>query len=329
MILLLLKNVLGDLHKYDDEYPMFVDDKTLENLSKAIASKDMEEAEKHFDKALVNSAIEIRRMLLSWYYEELSLTYYNLITDRDTISQYTGEAELNFYGQRCPMLSMTIKGREYAVAYSGNGNFLVTFNTGRPAQDEIIPFFHLLFIDRICLKIYIEYAGIIINGIKRLKEESEKNMAELTFTYEDTTIEELQSCQEALENSFDFLYRLITSYRNQLETENRFMKRKYELKYSKVVANELGGSIPVSVRVVSPLSLISESELLVSDLDKTRNDVLETKNMITSTIRDLIKAKKEANPTYYKKAWGGFQGFIENVIAKALSDQMDKIRKGK
>jgi hypothetical protein len=187
-IFLLLKSVLGDLCKYSDSYPAFVDNATLEKIADAVSSKEITDAEANFDQALINIVVQIRMMMMIWYFDELSLSYYNLRTDRNSVSDYTGTKCVEFFGNTCTGLNLTIHGEKISTKYSEIGKFVLTFNEGKHTQNALMPFFHLIFIDRGSLRVYIEYSKIIIKSVKRLKAETLKAMQEIKFDYDETSI---------------------------------------------------------------------------------------------------------------------------------------------
>ncbi len=134
--------------------------------------------------------------------------------------------------------------------------------------------------------------------------------------------------EKSLNESFEFLYQLMFNYKNQIETENQSLRRHYSKEYSKSMQNILGGAISNAVRKFTPLELLDESDDLVSELRNTLTEISNLKFEVISIMKKLITAKKEENPSLFKKAFNKLQEVGENVTAKTLSELLDKMFKG-
>lgn len=85
-VTLVLQNILGDIYEHPEIDTKFFDRKSIEYLAKASVSKIMEEAQLNLTEALKEILINIRKLFLTWIYDQCGICIINYETDRKEVS---------------------------------------------------------------------------------------------------------------------------------------------------------------------------------------------------------------------------------------------------
>ena len=308
---LILNSILANLYEADTENIRFIDEQTIEHLVKATVSNILNETKTHLNEALVNTLIQIRKLAILWFFDSISLTFYNLKTDRSENYKLQENKEVEIKGIKYEIIPLNIKNKKYQLAFSETEYSLTTFDIGIKSQNMIIPILAALFIDKASLKWRLNYSKIIIKAISRLKEQSEHQIKNLKLDYDKVSIEELMEAEKGLSEGFEFLYQILFNYRNQIQTENQSLKKHYLQEYSRGIQSIVGGAISNAVRKVTPLELLDQCDALVTELEITTKSISNLKFDVISSIQDMIKAKKEDNPSMFQKAMKKYKKLVK------------------
>ena len=326
-MLIVLQSILGNLYKQEIDGIEFLDEETLNYLSNATVSKILEEAKMNLNKAMINMLVQIRKLSILWFYESVSLDYYNLRTDRKEIPKLQELNIITLNNITYEKIPINIENRKYPILFSDVTHTLTTLDVGKKNQDTIIPLMFSVFVDSASIKWKQNYTEIIIEAIRRSKTEILHQIKDIRYSYDEKTIEELIKEQKLLERSFEFLYRLLTDFRNTTYSENRLLKRHYEGEFSRNLKRFLGGQPPQSIIKLSPIGALQQFDLQEKKIDLTINEVSELKYNTLNVIKELIKAKKEENPSLFEKTISKFQEVSENIASKTIAELMDKLLK--
>ena len=324
---MILNTVLGNLYEVDEENIRFLDEETIEHLAKATVSSVLDETKTHLNKALVNALIQIRKLAILWFFESISLDFYNLRTDRTETYKLQNYKKVEIKNTTYDVIPITIGRKKYRLAFSEVEHSLTTFDIGIKNQNLIIPTLAAIFIDKASLRWRLNYSKIIIKAISRLKDQTKHQIKNLKLDYNIIKVEDLLSAEKNMKESFEFLYQLLFNYKNQIETENHSLRNHYEKNYTKGLQDIVGGAISNAVRKVTPLDLLDECDGLVNELKVTLQEISNLKFEVISVVQELIKSKKEENPNLFKRGMDKLQEVGENVTAKTFSELMDKLLK--
>lgn len=322
---MVLSTILGDLYQIEEHNIRFLDEETIEQLARATVSDTLDKTKTHLNKALINTLIQIRKLAILWFFESISLDLYNVRIDREEIHKLQESKEIKFRGKKYEIIPVTINNKSYRLAYSETEYSLTTFNVGIKNQNLIIPVLSAIFIDKASLNWRLNYSKIIIKAISRLKDQTEHQIKNLILDYNEINVEDLLFAEHGTKESFEFLFQLLFNYKNQLQTENQAIRRHYKREYSRELGSMLGGAISNAVRKVTPLDLLDEFNQLVYELEKTMKEISDLKFQVVSILKELVKAKKEENPSLFKKAAKKLQEVGENITAKTLAELLDKM----
>jgi len=305
-VLSVLQNILSDLYRHEIEGIEFLDEETLDYLAKAAVSKKLEEAQLNLDTAMIKMLVQIRKISLLWLYDAISLNYYNLSIPREEISKVQNKDELLLNDTHYEAIHITIHSsptslRKNDVWFDSLGKTLVTINTGRETQDIIIPLMFSIFIDKASFEWRIEYANIFTTAIARAVRELNYQLRMLDLDYSKYDVQKLKEERDVLQNGFDFLRNTLIKIKNQVENENKSMKRYYSSTYQRNLARFLGGAISSSIRENSPLNSLDKMDILVEKMESSIEEISSLSIHTRDTLSKLIEAKEQKNVKLFEK----------------------------
>lgn len=314
-VLSVLQNILSDLYRHDIEGIEFLDYETLDYLAEAAVSKKLEEAQLNLDTAMIKMLIQIRKISLLWLYDAISLNYYNLNIPREEIRKVQNKDELLLNHTLYEVIHVTHDSptslRNTDVWFDSLGKTLVTINTGKQTQDFIIPLMFSIFIDKASFEWRIEYANMFTTAIARAVRELNFQLRMLDLDYSKYDAQKLNDGMVVMQNGFDFLRNTLIKIKNQVENENKSMKRYYSSTYQRNLARFLGGGISKSIRDNSPLSSLNNMDILVEKMDSSIEEISTLSIQTKDTLTKLIEAKKQKNIKLFEK--------IKNNLKDGLS----------
>ncbi len=314
-VLSVLQNILSDLYRHDIEGIEFLDYETLDYLAEAAVSKKLEDAQLNLDTAMIKMLIQIRKISLLWLYDAISLNYYNINIPREEIRKVQNKDELLLNNTLYEVIHVTHNSptsfRNTDVLFDSLGKTLVTVNTGKQTQDFIIPLMFSIFIDKASFEWRIEYANMFTTAIARAVRELNFQLRMLDLDYPKYDAQKLNDEMAIMQNGFDFLRNTLINIKNQVESENKSMKRYYSSTYQRNLARFLGGGISKSIRDNSPLSSLNNIDILVEKMDSSIEEISTLSIRTKDTLTKLIEAKKQKNIKLFEK--------IKNNLKDSLS----------
>lgn len=304
-VLLVLQNILSDLYQHDVEGIEFLDYETLDCLAEAAISKKLEDAQLNLDAAMIKMLIQIRKISLLWLYDAVSLNYYNVNIPREELTNVQNKNELLWNDTHYEVLHITHDSptsmRNTNVLFDSLGKTLITINTGKQTQDFIIPLMFSIFIDKASLEWRIEYANMFTTAIARAVKELNYQLRLMDLDYSKYDAQKLKEERDVLQNGFDFLRNTLIKIKNQVENENKSMKRYYSSTYQRNLARFLGGAISVSIREHSPLNSLDKMDILVEKMDSSIEEISNLSIHTRETLSKLIEAKEQRNEKLFEK----------------------------
>lgn len=304
-VLSVLQNILSDLYRHDIDGIEFLDYETLDYLAEAAVSKKLEEAQLNLDTAMIKMLIQIRKISLLWLYDAISLNYYNINVPREEMSKIQNKEELLLNNTHYEVIHVTHESptslRKTDILFDSLGKTLVTINTGRQTQDFIIPLMFSIFIDKASFEWRIEYANMLTTALARAVRELNYQVKMLELDYSNCDVIKLKEEKDVLQNGFDFLRTTFIRIKNQVENENKSMKRYYSSNYQRNLARFLGGAISSSIRENSPLSSLNKMDILVEKMDSSIEEISNLSIHTNDTLSKLIVAKKQKNVKLFEK----------------------------
>jgi len=127
--------------------------------------------------------------------------------------------------------------------------------------------------------------------------------------------------KNGLVNSSDFFCKLLNNQNNKLKSENRKIKFYYKKDYNRALSNQLAnGPISKSIYAVTPLRHIDELDTQVQELEKLSNRFSSMSGTIIEKLNDLIQAKKDNNPGFFKKTIKEIRDIGIDLTAKYASE---------
>jgi len=304
-VLSVLQNILSDLYQHDVDGIEFLDYETLDCLAEAAISKKLEEAQLNLDAAMVKMLIQIRKISLLWLYDAVSLNYYNINIPREELTKVQNKDKLLWNDTHYEVLHIAHESptsmRNTNVLFDSLGKTLVTINTGKQTQDFIIPLMFSIFIDKASLEWRIEYANIFTTAIARAVKELNYQLKLLDLDYSKYDAQKLKEERDVLQNGFDFLRNTLIKIKNQVENENKSMKKYYSSTYQRNLARFLGGAISASIREHSPLNSLDKMDILVEKMDSSIEEISNLSIHIRDTLSKLIEAKEQKNVKLFEK----------------------------
>ncbi|MGB8218021.1 MAG: hypothetical protein WCE94_12040 [Candidatus Methanoperedens sp.] len=304
-VLSVLQNILSDLYRHDIEGIEFLDYETLDHLAEAAVSKKLEDAQLNLDTAMIKMLIQIRKISLLWLYDAISLNFYNLNVPREEMFKIQNMDEILLNNTHYEVIHVAHNSptslRRTDVLFDSLGKTLVTINTGKQTQDYIIPLMFSIFIDKASFDWRIEYANMFTTAMARAVRELNYQLGMLDLDYSKYDVQKLKEEKEVLQNGFDFLRNTLIQIKNQVEIENKSMKRYYSLTYQRNLARFLGGGISSSIRENSPLNSLDKMDILVEKMDSSIEEISSISIHTRDTLSKLIEAKEQKNVKLFEK----------------------------
>lgn len=304
-VLSVLQNILSDLYKHNVEGIEFLDYETLDCIAEAAISKKLEEAQLNLDVAMVKMLIQIRKISLLWLYDAVSLNYYNINSPREELTKIQNKDKILWNDTYYEVLHITHSSptsmRNNNILFDSLGKTLVTINTGKQTQDFIIPLMFSIFIDKASLEWRIEYANIFTTAIARAVKELNYQLRLLDLNYSKYDVQKLKEERDVLQNGFDFLRNTLIKIKNQIENENKSMKKYYSSTYQRNLARFLGGAISGSIREHSPLNSLDKMDILVEKMDSSIEEISNLNIQVRDSLSKLIEAKEQKNIKLFEK----------------------------
>lgn len=302
----ILKNVFLDLYKHDIKGIEFLDFETLDYLVEATISKKLEDAQMNLDAALVKMLIQIRKISLLWLYDAITLNYYNLNVNKNEISTIQNKDKLSLYGKQYEVLHITypnnpISLKKVDLLFSPLEKTLVTINTGKHNQNIIIPLMLSIFIDKASFDWRIEYSNIITMATTRSIREISYQLKILELDFSKFYVPQVKEELEMLLNGLDFLRNILVDMKNQVESENKVIRKHYSTNYTRDLSRFLGGAISSSIRENSPLNSLKMLDEPLIKLDSSIEEISNLRVQMTNTFLKLIDAKQQNNKEYFDK----------------------------
>ena len=300
----ILKNIFSDLYKHDIKGIEFLDFETLDYLVEATISKKLEDAQINLDTALVRMLIQIRKISLLWLYDAISLNYYNLNVPKNEINKIQNKDKISLYGKQYEILHITYPNnpillKKMDLLFSPLEKTLVTVNTGKHNQDIIIPLMLSIFIDKASFDWRIEYCNIITMATTRSVREISYQLKILELDFSKFNVPKIKDELEILLNGLDFLRDILVDMKNQVESENKVIKRHYSTNYPRDLSRFLGGAISLSIRENSPLNSLNRLDEPLIKLDSSIEEISNLRVRMTNTFFKLIDAKEQNNKMYF------------------------------
>lgn len=303
-VLSIMKNILLDLYTHDIKGIEFLDFETLDYLVEAAISKKLEDAQINLDTALVMMLIQIRKISLLWLYDAISLNYYNLNVPKDEINKIQNQEKLSLYGKQYEVIPFTYHNnpillKKTDLLFSPSDKTLVTINTGKHNQDIIIPLMLSIFIDKASFDWRIEYCNIITTAIARSVREISYQLKILELDFSKFEVPKIKDELQILQNGLDFLRDTLIGIKNQVESENKVIRRHYSTNYPRDLSRFLGGAISSSIRENSPLNSLNMLDGPLIKLDSSVEEISNLRVRITNTFFKLIDAKEQNDKVYF------------------------------
>jgi len=142
--------------------------------------------------------------------------------------------------------------------------------------------------------------------------------------FDKTTFNDLESLKEGLTLASDFFCKLLNNQVNHMKSENRKIKMFYRTDYHRTLSYQLlRGPISKSIFALTPLRDIDELDKTTTKLDNMSYRFSALSGYSIEKINDLMKAKKENNPSLFDKIKKEMREFILDFMAK-YGDEMSK-----
>lgn len=314
-----LRSIFLNLYEHPETATEVVTEKDIDNLVLATTATSEDDAENNLNDACNGLARNISKLMVSWIYDQLCIPIFNYHTDKQEISTIQDEDKLLLSGEVNEKISLVTRSKgNINVLYEPTTNTLRTYNLGKNKFSLIFPFMFLTQVDQIVFHIRIEIFNIIKESMTRIIKEVLHDLSSIDL-YDNTSSEELELVKESMGNSVEFFYRMSADMVNKARIDNRNIKNKYRRDNMRILANRiLVGQVSRKILKMTPIVLFEELDEAVNELDSLRSSFSHLSAEINSHMGAIIEAKKEQNPSLYKKCVKNLRDFLKDVIVEVI-----------
>jgi hypothetical protein len=316
-VTLLLQNILGDIYEHEEMDTSFLDKKSIEFLAKASVSKIMEDAKINLTEALKEILINIRKLFLTWVYDQCGISIINYETDKEEVPIIQSHELIEIENKLCQRISLPQKyGQRLDILYDSASHSVITSNFGKDKIRQVLPFVYITIFDQIIFHIRLESYEIEKRALENIERSIIQDLNRID-PFDKTTVKDLEELKIGLTTASDLFCKLLNNQVNHLRSENRKIKRYYKTDYNRTLSYQLvKGPISRSVFDLTPLRDIDELDNTTIQLDKMSTRFSTLSGYVIEKMNNLITAKKENNPALFERVKKEIREFILDFMAK-------------